>query len=125
MRGLDQIGRQLIMLEAALVAAAMDGATKAAEHVLGVSNEHVPHEEGTLERSGKVSVDDSSFGRTTAAISYDTPYAVAQHERMDLEHDPGRTAKYLENALNSERGTAQKIIATSAQTMLKRAGRRR
>ena len=82
------------------------GLLLAGEHILGVSNDHVPHEEGTLERSGKVTVDGDK-----AALSYDTPYAVPQHEDMTLKHDSGRTAKYLENAMNSERKTALKIIA--------------
>lgn len=89
---------------------AADGLFLAAEHVLGVSNEKVPHEEGTLERSGEVSIDRRAL---KAAVSYDMPYAVYQHEVMDLQHDDGRTPKYLENALNGERATAAKIIATS------------
>lgn len=89
---------------------AADGLYLAGEHVLGVSNEHVPHEEATLERSGEVSID---RGQLVAAVSYDTPYAVVQHEDLTLTHDPGRTAKYLENALNGERTTVVKIISTS------------
>ncbi|MDQ1053174.1 hypothetical protein QE394_001102 [Arthrobacter sp. SORGH_AS 212] len=79
----------------------------AAEHVLGVSNKSVPIEEDTLERSGTVSTDPGNF---TAAVSYDTPYAVKQHEDMTLRHDNGRSAKYLENAMNSEVQTAAEII---------------
>lgn len=79
----------------------------AAEHVLGVSNTAVPIEEGTLERSGSISVDER--GRR-AAISYDTPYAVRQHEDMNLHHDSGRSAKFLENALNSEKDAVREIL---------------
>jgi len=89
--------------------AAGDGLADGAEHVLSVSNKHVPIEEATLERSGKTSVDRAA-GR--AAISYDTEYAVVQHEDPTLRHDAGRTAKFLENALNSERGTVLQIIGT-------------
>lgn len=92
--------------------AAKDGGERgirlASEHVLGVSDEHVPIEEGTLERSGVASVDGLD-----GAVSYDTVYAVYQHERMDLQHDPGRTAKYLENAVNTEGGTVLALLATS------------
>jgi len=84
------------------------GLFKAAEHVLRVSNDHVPIEEATLERSGATSVDVADL---RAAISYDTPYAVKQHEDLSLKHDAGRTGKYLENAMNSERGTVRQIIA--------------
>ena len=79
----------------------------AAEHLLGVANEKVPIEEATLMRSGTVSTDPGKF---TAAVSYDTPYAARQHEDMHLRHDDGRTAKWLENAMNAEVDTAAEII---------------
>jgi hypothetical protein len=87
---------------------AADGLFLATEHVLQVSNESVPLEEGTLERSGVASVDREKL---RGAISYDTPYAVRQHEDLDAQHDSGRTAKYLENAMNSERRTIRQLIA--------------
>lgn len=124
MNGLQQMMQRLALAEAALQAGAEDGVYKAAEHVLGVSNEHVPHEEGTLERSGRVTTD-NAWGTPTAAISYDTPYAVVMHEDLTARHDPGRTAKYLENAVNGERTTAGRIIARSVETMLERAAKRR
>lgn len=89
---------------------AADGLYLAGEHVLGVSNAHVPIEEATLERSGEVSID---RGQLVAAVSYDTPYAVVQHEDLTLTHDPGRTGKFLENAFNGERSTVTRIISTS------------
>lgn len=89
-------------------ASAVRGLLLAAEHVLQVSNISVPIEVGTLEISGVASVDASSL---KAAVSYDTPYAVRQHEDMTARHDAGRTAKYLENAGNSEAATVGKIIA--------------
>ena len=82
----------------------------AAEHVLGESNKRVPHEEGHLENSGAVVYDPAN---QRATISYTEPYAVVQHEDMTLRHDNGREAKYLENALNAEKGTINKIIAGS------------
>jgi len=87
---------------------ARDGLYVAGEHILGVSNQHVPHEEGTLQRSGGVSQNGNIVG-----ISYDTDYAVRQHEDMSLHHDEGRNAKFLENALASERDTALAIVAQS------------
>lgn len=89
---------------------ALKGAYRAGEHVLGVSNERVPHEEGDLERSGGV----SQAGDVTA-ISYDTDYAVVQHEDLSLNHDDGRQAKYLESALISERETIKALIAQGAK----------
>lgn len=79
-----------------------------AEYVLGESIQQVPHEEGDLQSSGKVSVDE---GSSRVAVSYDTPYAVRQHEDMTYRHDAGRKAKYLEDPLNAAaKGPAKKII---------------
>ncbi len=83
------------------------GVALAAEHLLGVANEKVPIEESILLKSGTVSTDPAKF---TAAVSYDTPYAARQHEDMTLRHDQGRTAKWLENAMNAEVQTSAEII---------------
>lgn len=89
-------------------AAERQGLFKAAEHVKKESNELVPHERGDLERSGISSVDDNE---TKAAVSYDTPYAVIQHENLAFKHIKKGQAKYLETALNQEQGEVRKIIA--------------
>lgn len=94
-------------VQAIIKAATLVGVQLAAEHILNVSNKQVPIEEGDLERSGQVTTD----GQGTAAISYDTPYAVRQHEDLSYRHDSGRNAKYLENACRSEATKAGKIIA--------------
>lgn len=83
------------------------------QHLLQVSRTKVPIEEGTLERSGKASQDG-----LRGAVSYSTPYAVIQHERMDFKHDNGREAKYLENAFNQEASTVGEIIATEVKKVL-------
>jgi hypothetical protein len=79
----------------------------ALEHLLGVSRQLVPHEEGTLERSGRVVLIDDNRG----AVTYDTPYAVRQHEELDYRHDAGRQAKYLEQPMTTERAVILAIIA--------------
>lgn len=88
--------------------AAARGLRKGAEHVLQVSRERVPIEEGTLERSGQASVDEQHL---RAAVSYNTKYAVKQHEDMTLHHDAGREAKYLERPMASERDVVRRLIA--------------
>jgi len=92
------------------------GLSVAGEHVLGVSNKQVPLEEGDLARSGAVSQDETT-GKT--AISYDTPYAVRQHEDMALKHDAGRNAKFLERAINSEGDKIAEIVATAMRGAMK------
>lgn len=77
------------------------------EYILEESNRVVPHEVGDLQDSGRVSVDDK-----VVAISYDTPYAVVQHEDMTFKHDAGRKAKFLEDAISdASQGPAQRILA--------------
>src|SRR5690606_33244917 len=90
-------------------AAGIRGLRLAAEHVLEEANRTVPIEEGTLERSGTVSVDEQ---RGAAAVSYDTPYAVRQHEDLTLRHDPGRRAKWLELTLRERERAIRDYIAS-------------
>lgn len=100
-------------------AAAHDGAAQglflATEHVLGVAKARVPIEEATLERSGTAQVDDANL---TGYVSFDTPYAVVQHEDLTLQHDAGRQGKYLESAFNSERETCRKLIGRAVSSQM-------
>lgn len=92
------------------------GLLLAAEHVLGVSNNVVPLDESTLQSSGTASVDEPSL---TAMVSYDTPYAVRQHEELRWRHAPGRTAKYLENSLNAARPEVAALIAAEVRRAMR------
>jgi hypothetical protein len=92
------------------------GLLLAAEHVLQVSNEVVPLDESELQRSGVASVDEPSL---TAMVSYDTPYAVRQHEELTWRHAPGRTAKYLENSLNTAGPEVTAIIAAQVRRAMR------
>ncbi|MFF3497379.1 hypothetical protein ACFYWS_39310 [Streptomyces sp. NPDC002795] len=93
---------------------ASEGIQQALEHTLGVSNQRVPLDEGTLERSGRVDVDGLN-----GAISYDTVYAVRQHEELTWRHLPGRRAKYLESAMNDERETMRRLMAVPLRRWLR------
>lgn len=86
-------------------AGAETGVGMALELILGTARERVPIEEGTLERSGA-----TTQAGLKGTVSFDTPYAVVQHEDLTLRHDAGRTAKYLERAMQDERGTALRVI---------------
>ncbi|MEV5509047.1 minor capsid protein [Streptomyces orinoci] len=101
---------------AAIRQAAARGARLGAEHVLQVSRQKVPIEEGTLERSGTVSVDEQ---QATAAVSYDTPYARRVHEDLTARHAPGRSAKYLESVLPETAGEVQALIAAQVKRTLR------
>lgn len=93
---------------------ASEGVQRALEHALGVSNQRVPLEEGTLERSGRADVDGLN-----GAISYDTVYAVRQHEELEWKHLPGRQAKYLESAMNDEREVMLRLMAVPLRRWLR------
>ncbi|MEU5608453.1 minor capsid protein [Streptomyces sparsogenes] len=93
------------------------GVHLAAEHILAESKKEVPLEEGTLERSGKATVDETAL---TGAVSYDTVYAVRQHEELTWHHPmPGRKAKYLEDPMNRERQRVAQIIAAEIRRWLR------
>lgn len=96
----------------AVLTASMDGLELAAEHLLTVSSQLAPHEEGDLERSGETSYDPA---QQAAAVSYDRPYAVRQHEETSWRHDAGKTAKYLEHPMNEERDTMLQLLAAPMQ----------
>ncbi|MYR45088.1 minor capsid protein [Streptomyces sp. SID5910] len=99
-----------------LRAAAARGLLLGAEHVLAESTAVVPLDEGPLQNSGMASVDE---GTLTAAVSYDTPYAVRQHEELDYRHAPGRTSKYLEGPLNESRAQVRDLIAAELRRALR------
>lgn len=99
-----------------LRAAAARGQLLAAEHVLTQAQDVVPLDEGYLQSTGTASVDESIL---TAAVSFDGPYAVRQHEELDWQHAPGRQAKYLEGPLNASRLEVQAIIAAELRRALR------
>lgn len=93
------------------------GLTAAAEHVLGVVQPTVPHEDGDLERTGVASVD-AEAGR--AAVSFkDADYggqAKDQEQNETYRHDPGRKAHFLRDGFRSERATVAAIIGREVKT---------
>ena len=98
-----------------ITGAARRGLKLAMEHLLQVSNERVPIEEGTLMRSGKAGVDEAELiGMVTYSARNDKDdydYAVRQHEDLTLRHAAGRTAKFLEAPLLEEKDTLARIVA--------------
>lgn len=94
---------------------AVHGLTVAAEHLLGEAVAVVPLEEGTLARSGKATVDEDAL---TAAVSFNTVYAVRQHEELTSRHAPGRQAKYLEEPTLREASTIKAILAQQIRESL-------
>ena len=82
----------------------------ALDHLASVSKQQVPLDQGPLKNSCAVDVNDDGSQGT---VSYDTPYAVVQHENTWYRHPRGRKAKYLEDpAFDS---SVQKEMAQLAQ----------
>jgi hypothetical protein len=81
-------------------------ARRGAEDLFDAAQQTVPTDPGDeLAHSGKVTSDEN-----VSAVSYATDYAVLQHERMDYEHDPGRTPKWLERAMSGRRTEIARIV---------------
>lgn len=83
----------------------------ALDHLASVSRQQVPLDTGALSNSCTVSVNDDGSEGT---VSYDTPYAVAQHENHAYNHQRGRKAKYLEDPCYD--GGVQKEMVQIAQS---------
>lgn len=81
-------------LAARMRAAAVEGLTLAAERVRAITVPRTPLEEGDLRSS--LTVIPAGDDLQSAVVS-DAPYAVTQHEDLDLRHDDGEN-KYLEKA---------------------------
>lgn len=91
-----------------------EGLARALEHTLGVATTLVPLDEGTLQRSGKV----TQVG-LNGSISFDGPYAIRQHEELTWRHAPGRQAKYLETPMNTERDVMLQLMAVDLRRWLR------
>lgn len=91
------------------------GVVKAMEHILGEARKLVPLEYGTLSASGRASTD----GELTGAVSFDTVYAVRQHEEITWRHyRPGRQAKYLETPMTTEVENVRRLVQTAIRRAL-------
>lgn len=95
---------------------AVRGVSVAVEHLLGEAQAVVPWQTGDLERSGRASVDDTTL---TGCVSFDTEYAVRQHEEIGWNHDGGRQAKYLEDPMDTESEYMGDLIAAELRRALR------
>lgn len=86
----------------------------AAEVILDESNKIAPIDEGTMISTGNVSVDGNK-----ATVSYDTPYALKQHENDTLQHKNGRQAHFLLKAFDNNQ---RRVVAYIASELGKRLG---
>ncbi|MCF6467402.1 hypothetical protein FAF44_03095 [Nonomuraea sp. MG754425] len=102
-------------LETKARAAIERGLTQATEHVLTSTEPKVPWQTGDLERSGSAVVDRSNLD---GIVSFDQPYAVAQHENLDWEHPLKGEPKFLERTLYEEAATVRDVVAKAVRKAL-------
>lgn len=95
-----------------LITGAVRGLNKAATALESESQARVPVDSTDLRNSA--ATHDASPGDLTSAVTYNTPYAVIQHERLDFhhptDHNPGAQAKYLEGAATELRHELGEIV---------------
>jgi hypothetical protein len=96
--------------------AVVEALRDATEHVLEEANRTIPLEEGTMQRSGLATVNE---GKLVGTVSYDTTYAIKQHEDLTLRHDPGRRAKWLELTLDERADAVRKHFAKKIEDALR------
>lgn len=83
-------------LTEAMRKAAQEAVQEVAEDILTEANDRVPLDEGDLARSAEV-VPFPQEGK--AAITYDTPYAIRQHEDRTLNHPRQGEHHWLEKTV--------------------------
>ena len=103
---------------------AMQALHDGAEAILTERLKEVPHATGTLARSAAVT---DASREDAVYISYNTPYAVRQHEDLTLRHPdprnplstPGRKAKYLEDPFDRLKGKVMELVKRRIKKALK------
>jgi len=81
--------------------------------VLTEANKLVPHDEGTLEKSGFIDAKG-----LVAAVSYDTPYAIRLHEHPEYNFRGGREGKWVEKTIK-RKDVQDKVLEAIAQEIRK------
>lgn len=70
------------------------GTKEAAEIILARGNHYVPVDTGALQASGKIEKVTGKDRNYFYQVAYETPYAVAVHERLDVSHGAEFNAKH-------------------------------
>lgn len=102
-------------VEALVKKAALSGLHDGAEAILTEAIDETPLLSGTLRRSGTVTdvpTEDAVY------ISFNTPYAVKQHEDLSLQHKDGK-AKYLEDPFNRNADKVLRLAGSRVSNVLK------
>lgn len=87
----------------------------AAYELMRLSQQQVPHDEGTLQNSGTV---ESSPNGRDIILGYHTPYAARLHEHPEYNFQKGRKGKYIEDPIIDNKATLGLTFGRSFQKRL-------
>jgi len=93
---------------------AMQALHNGMEHIITEAIDETPIKSGTLRRSAAVT---DAPGEDTVYGSFNTPYAVRQHEDLTLKHTDGK-AKYLEDPFNRNKTRVEKMAGDRIRQVL-------
>ena len=95
---ISQFVKSLGALKPKVMDAARTAVNRAGEHILGQAMKLAPVDTGALKASGTALPAEIVGDDVKKVIGFNTEYAAAVHERLDLHHDQGQ-AKFLETAI--------------------------
>lgn len=98
--------------------AALEALRDGAEAILTEAIDEAPIDTGTLRRSGTVT---DAPSEEAVYVSFNTPYAVKQHEELAYRHPHGGKAKYLEDPFNRLKSKIQKLVGIHVKEALGKA----
>ena len=98
-------------------AAALQAVDQFGEHVIGDAQQLTPVKTGALKASGTTEPAVREGGKITKRIGFNTDYAAAVHERLDLHHAQGQ-AKYLETAVRNNAAKMAPFVAERVKRAL-------
>ena len=115
--GLNEMRAKIDALKAEFTQQVEVAVEAEATRLLEIAKEKCPIETGELRDSGKVAMSRDG-GRTTAEISFNTPYAAEVHENLEAHHAVGQS-KFLESTMMENATESGKRIADHIKEVLK------
>jgi hypothetical protein len=102
-------------------AAALKAINEFGEHVIGDAQQMVPVDTGALAASGTTLPAVEKGNTVEKVIGFNTDYAAAVHERLDVHHEQGQ-AKYLETAVRENASKLSQYVADRVKASLNGGG---
>lgn len=118
--GQEQVARNMKAAIERMQQGAKAGAYQAAGNIITEAKERCPVDVGTLAGSGYAGQPTIEGSILTVPMGFGGPaedYAIVQHEKLELHHAKGE-AKFLERALDSQRGDVGPLIAARIREAL-------